>query len=123
MSTDESTRDTDRAGEHRHAAISNLMVGLLKEYTGRGPTKARTTLGDHVVTCVLEDTLTKGERHLVARGEHRTVLETRRLFQELIREQATTQVEKILDRTVIAFMSDNHIDPDLAVETFVLAEE
>jgi hypothetical protein len=29
-------------------------------------------------------------------------------------------VERELDRKVIAFMSQNHIDPDLAVEVFVL---
>ena len=29
-------------------------------------------------------------------------------------------VEGQLDRKVIAFMSQNHIDPDLAVEVFVL---
>jgi hypothetical protein len=30
-------------------------------------------------------------------------------------------VEDLTGRTVIAFMSANHIDPDLAAETFVLA--
>jgi hypothetical protein len=29
-------------------------------------------------------------------------------------------VEKLTDRKVIAFMSDNHIDPDLGIESFVL---
>ena len=29
-------------------------------------------------------------------------------------------VERELDRKVIAFMSQNHIDPDLAIEVFVL---
>ena len=29
-------------------------------------------------------------------------------------------VEGKLDRKVVAFMSQNHIDPDLAVEVFVL---
>jgi len=32
-------------------------------------------------------------------------------------------VERQLERKVIAFMSQNHIDPDLAVEVFVLAPE
>lgn len=32
--------------------ISNAIVGLMREYTGRGPTKARTTLRDNlVVSC------------------------------------------------------------------------
>jgi uncharacterized protein YbcI len=30
------------------------------------------------------------------------------------------EVERLSGRKVIGFMSDNHIDPDLAVEVFVL---
>jgi hypothetical protein len=30
-------------------------------------------------------------------------------------------VEELTDRDVVAFLSNNHIDPDLAVEIFVLA--
>jgi uncharacterized protein YbcI len=40
------------------AAISNLVVRTLSEYTGRGPTKARTYFSDDIVTVVLQDTLT-----------------------------------------------------------------
>jgi hypothetical protein len=32
-------------------------------------------------------------------------------------------VEQITERQVIAFFSDNHIDPDMAVEGFVLAPQ
>jgi hypothetical protein len=32
----------------------------------------------------------------------------------------TRAVEELTERKVIAFMSANHIDPDLAVETFIL---
>jgi uncharacterized protein YbcI len=31
------------------------------------------------------------------------------------------RLEKLMGRKVIGFMSDNHIDPDLAVEVFILA--
>jgi len=31
------------------------------------------------------------------------------------------EIEVLTGRTVVGFMSDNHIDPDLAVEVFVLA--
>jgi uncharacterized protein YbcI len=37
-----------------------------------------------------------------------------------MREDLVTAVEMIAERKVIAFMSDNHIDPDMAVEVFVL---
>ena len=38
-----------------------------------------------------------------------------------MREEAIAGVETILEREVLAFLSDNHIDPDLAVETRLLA--
>jgi uncharacterized protein YbcI len=105
----------------RAAAISNAMVQLLHEYTGRGPTRSRTTIGDDLIVCLLADTLTKSERKLVDAGEDWLVLQQRSAFQHLMREEAVGMVEDVSGRTVTAFMSNNHIDPDLAVETFVLA--
>jgi uncharacterized protein YbcI len=104
----------------RAAAISNAIVQLLHEYSGRGPTRARTTIGNDLVVCLLADTLTKSERKLVDAGEERLVLEQRSAIQRLMRDQAISAVEGLSGRTVTAFMSNNHIDPDLAVETFVL---
>jgi uncharacterized protein YbcI len=104
----------------RAAAISNAIVQLLHEYSGRGPTRARTTIGDDVIVCLLAHTLTKSERKLVDAGEERLVLEQRAALQRLMRDQAIAAVEALSGRTVSAFMSNNHIDPDLAVETFVL---
>jgi uncharacterized protein YbcI len=107
----------------RAAAISNAMVQLLHEYTGRGPTRARTTISDELIVCVLADTLTKSERRLVDGGEERLVLQERSTFQRLMREEAIGAIESLSGRTVAAFMSNNHIEPDLAVETFVLAPQ
>ena len=102
------------------SAISNATVRLLSEYTGRGPTKARTYILGDLVTVVLQDTLTKGERGLVRNGEQALVLETRRAYQRTMSAQLIANVEEITGRRVLAFLSDNHIDPDYAVENFVL---
>ena len=107
----------------KSAAISNHIVRTISEYTGRGPTKARTYLNDDVVTCVLRDTLTKGERSLVTDELDDLVLVMRKAFQTTMRADLITGIETILGRTVTAFMSDNHIDPDAAVEVFLLAPE
>lgn len=104
----------------RAAAISNAIVGLLHEYTGRGPTRARTTISDDLVICVLSDTLTDSERRLVDAGEERMVLDERSTFQRLMRDDAIQQIESLTGRQVSAFMSTNHIDPDMAMEAFVL---
>jgi uncharacterized protein YbcI len=102
------------------AAISTAVVHMLAQRTGKGPTKAKTTLGENGVFIVLEDTLTKGERHLADAGESAAVLDIRRRWQRVMREEMTSRVEELTGRRVVGFMSDNHIDPDLAVEVFVL---
>lgn len=105
----------------RAAAISHAIVQLLHDYSGRGPTHARTTIANDLIVCVLADTLTKSERRLAEAGEESTVLEQRSAVQKIMREDAVAAVERLSGRTVRAFMSNNHIDPDIAVETFVLA--
>jgi uncharacterized protein YbcI len=108
------------AGGQLNAAISDAVVAAFAEYTGRGPTKARTSIRDDVVVCLLQHTLTKGEKSLVKDGRQELVITMRRAFQETMREQLVDTVERLTGRKVIAFLSDNHIDPDLATETFVL---
>jgi uncharacterized protein YbcI len=102
------------------AAISTSMVSLLRRYTGRGPTKARTTIGENLIVCVMGAALTKGEHSLVQDGKAEVVLYGRRAFQETIRADAISVVQELSGRRVIAFMSNNHIDPDVAVEVFIL---
>lgn len=102
------------------AEISRGAVQLLREYTGRGPTRARTEISHDSVLIVLADTLSKGEHRLAANGKADHVLRTRYEFQLVMRDELVALVEGALGRKVIAFMSDNHIDPDMAVEVFML---
>jgi uncharacterized protein YbcI len=109
-----------RAAHGPGSMISTAAVQLLHEYTGRGPTKAKTLINGDVVTIVLADTLTTGERKLVENGHPDRVIELRHDYQLLMRDDLIAVVERQLERKVIAFMSQNHIDPDLAVEVFML---
>jgi uncharacterized protein YbcI len=115
MNPDAGLRDGELA-----ATISNAVVQALSRTTGRGPTRARTTLGDNGVFVVLQDTLTVGERSLAEAGEGQAVLDLRRRWQRVMQAQVSLEIERLTGRKVIGFMSDNHIDPDLAVEVFVL---
>ena len=112
-----------REGKPPSAMISTSAVQLLHEYTGRGPTKGRTSISENLVTVLLADTLTKGERTLVENGRSERVLQLRQDFQQAMRDDFVAIVEGQLDRKVIAFMSQNHIDPDFAIEVFVLEPE
>ena len=100
--------------------IANHVVQQMSAYTGRGPTKAWTSMDRELISVVLRDTLTKGERSLVADGRSQLVLDMRRAYQNTMRDDLVAGVEQIIGRKVIAFLSDNHIDPDVAVESFVL---
>ena len=102
------------------AAISNAVVGLLHEYTGRGPTHARTTIGPDTIVVTLRDSLTKAERTLAQRGQALEVLAMRRAFQNTMRDDMIAAIETLTGRRVEAFLSDNLHDPDVAVEVFLM---
>jgi uncharacterized protein YbcI len=114
--------ETEQKGEIA-AAISTGAVKLLRDYTGRGPTKTRTYINHDFVAVVMADILTKGERSLIADGRSELVLTTRKAYQQTMKPALIELVEAITSRQVIAFLSDNHLDPDIAVEGFVLAPE
>ena len=101
-------------------AISNALVRLLRDYTGRGPTQAYTTITDSHVIVVLRDALLKAERSLVKDGHADAVIDMRRRFQRTMKTDLVAAIEENTGREVLAFLSDHHIDPDIAVEIFIL---
>jgi uncharacterized protein YbcI len=121
MASEEPTATGAAANGPLAAEISRRMVRLLSEYTGRGPTRARTYVHSNLIVCLLADTLTKGERSLAHHGAEASVIETRRTYQQMMRDDATAMVEELTGQKVIAFFSDHHLDPDMALEGFVLA--
>jgi uncharacterized protein YbcI len=100
--------------------ISNLVVQLFRTHTGRGPTKSRTSIEANLITVVLRDTLTSGERNLVADGQAELIVGLRRAYQRLMHDELIAGVEELTQRKVAALLSDNHVEPDVAVEVFVL---
>lgn len=104
------------------AAISNMVVGVYADCLGRGPTRARSYIDQNVVLCILEDTLTKPERHLQQAGREERLLDLRITLQETMHEALTTGMELLLKREVRALISGSQLDPDIASEVFVLGE-
>ncbi len=119
---DMSDRQQKTIGEMR-AAISREMVRLQAEYYGKGPTKAKTYIVDDLVVVVLEETFTRAEKTLAARGERDAIQHIRRRFQQQMAESFTGLVEQVTGRKVRVFLSETDIDSDVSVETFLLAEE
>jgi uncharacterized protein YbcI len=96
------------------------LVALFKEATGRGPGRARTYIEDGVVLTVLHDTMTKAERTLKDENLEEQVRSLRRIFQGTFRDEAIAVVERLTGRKVLAFLSDHAVNPDYAIEAFIL---
>ena len=114
------TGSEERSPGSLSAAISRMIVRLFAEYTGRGPTKARTTIRDNVVVCIAEDNMTKAERRLSQEGERELVVTVRRKFQSTMRDDLVGGIELLTGRRVVSFLSDHDGDADMAAEVFVL---
>jgi uncharacterized protein YbcI len=111
----------DPAAKHSEAAaISRGIVQLMHGYTGRGPTKARTTVNTNLVAVVLGETLTRGEANLVQSGQRDAVLSMRRTYHDAIRAEASELVEEIMGRTVTSTLADIDLEADVAALLFIL---
>jgi uncharacterized protein YbcI len=96
------------------------MVALLKEFYGRGPTRAKSYYEDDLVVCLLRGDFTRVEQTLLAGGRGSSVIQQRMEFQELMRERFTAVIEEATGRNVIGFMSGNQQHPDMMCEVFIL---
>jgi uncharacterized protein YbcI len=102
-------------------AISDGIVALLKEFYGRGPTRAKSYYEDDLVVCLLRGGFSRVEQTLLEGGRGSAVIQQRMEFQELMRERFAAVIERATGRRVIGFMSGNQQDPDIMSEVFILA--
>jgi uncharacterized protein YbcI len=117
----EDLQNTKRAHGDVLTAISDGLVGLLKEFYGHGPTRAKSYYQDDLVVCLLRGGFSRVEQTLLAGGRGQAVIQQRMEFQEVMRERFTGVIEEATDRRVIGFMSGNQQHPDLMCEVFILA--
>jgi len=103
------------------AEISNTMVQLQKQFFGKGPTKARTSwAGDDALICIMGGGFTPVEQTLYESGRAEAVQQMRHAFQMAMEERMSDEIEKIIERKVVAFMSAAHQNPDVSCEIFLL---
>jgi len=69
---------------------------------------------------ILRGGFTRVERTLIDTGQLESVYQMRRSFQQSMEDEFRHVVEEATGRKVIAYMSSIHIDPDLAIELFVM---
>ncbi len=103
------------------SAISDGLVGLLKDYYGHGPSRAKSYYQDDLVVCLLRGGFSRVEKTLLEGGRGTAVIQQRMEFQEVMRGRFIEVVEQATSRRVIGFMSGNQQHPDLMCEVFILA--
>jgi uncharacterized protein YbcI len=104
------------------AAISTSIVKLVREHYGRGPIKAKTYVVDDIVVCVMRGSgFTPLERTMMQSSDaDRTerVVAMREDFRRMMGERYTQTIEELTGRTVLAFLSQAHVEPDITLEVF-----
>jgi uncharacterized protein YbcI len=113
---------TDRHDGPLRQQLSNAVMALYKQYFGKGPTDCRAYLEHDLVVLVLTGGYNAGEQTLFEAGKWHDVRHARLAWQDSMEVRFTNTIEELTHRTVTAFMSANHQDPDVSVELFVLDE-
>jgi uncharacterized protein YbcI len=108
-----------RGGE-LNAAVTREVIRIQSESHGRGPKKAFSFHNGNVLVTILEEVLSPAERRLAGNGQGEAVLKIRRLYQSTVAAEMRERIEAVTGRRVTALMSDNQVEPDMAVEVFIL---
>jgi uncharacterized protein YbcI len=103
------------------AAISNRIVGMLREHYGRGPINAKTYALDDMIIVVLRGSgFTALEQTIMDSGDPERVIAMRENFQRVMAGRSQQMIEELTGRNVIAFASQVHLEPDITIETFFI---
>ena len=108
-------------GRQQLAAISRAMARLQRDHYGRESTKVNAyAIKDMIVVVVRLKHLTPFEKSMVDGGEPERVLALRAEFARVMAGRYKQTVEQVTGRTVVALLSQAHVDPDIMVEAFFL---
>ena len=112
----------DGTGGQLNADIARTVVRIYRRFRGRGPTAARAFFRDDILVVMLTDVMTVPERSLAAAGGADETMDIQRQLRAVMGAELEAAVEQLTGTRVIARMSQNSQDPDMAVEVFVLSE-
>ncbi len=116
MSSDK--KDDHLSGGELLSAISNRIVAIMRDHYGRGPHRAKTYVIDDIIVCVLRNGFTAVEQTMVEGGQSDQVVVMRHEFQKLMAERYKAMITELTGRSVVAFLSQAHLEPDLTLEVF-----
>jgi uncharacterized protein YbcI len=115
------TRGAPLVGGHLLAAISTGIVAMLREHYGRGPMKSKTYALDDIIVVVLRGSgFTPLEQTIMDSGEPDRIVSMREDFQRVMADRYKQLIEELTGRTVLAFLSQAHVEPDITMEIFFI---
>jgi uncharacterized protein YbcI len=114
------SQDGGKATGVELSAITVAMVQLHRRFYGKGPTEAKTYAVNDTILCMLHGGFTTVEKTLMADGKIQEVEGIRRSFQRTMKGRFVEVIESTLDRKVLGYMSQINVDPDVAIELFLL---
>jgi len=107
-------------GGELNAAVTTALVGIHTEYLGRGPATASTFHHGNVLVTLMHGVLTNAEKALAKTDRAPVVKNIRQLLYDTLEADSRAAVERLTGHKVVAFISGNHLDPDIATELFIL---
>lgn len=108
-------------GDALLVAVTAEMVALHQRYHHREPVTAKTLLlGEDLLACVLGGVYTDVEKTMIELQRGTIVQEVRSAFQTAMQHRFISAVERLSGRDVLAFISNQHVGPDMEIELFVL---
>jgi len=113
--------DPPLSGDELLSAVTDAMVALHERYYHRKPVSAKTQmLGDDLLACVLGGVYTEVEQTMIELQRTTVVQETRSAFQTAMQHKFIDRVQSLSGRNVLAFISNQHVGPDMEIELFML---
>jgi uncharacterized protein YbcI len=113
-------RDLERHAGPLRQQLANATMALYKRHFGKGPSDCRAYLEPDMVVLVLNGGYTAAEATLFEAGKWHDVRHARLVWQDSMEARFIETIQRLTGRTVKAFMSANHQDPDISVELFLL---
>jgi uncharacterized protein YbcI len=110
----------DERGTSVRLALANSMMGIMKQFYGKGPTGAKAWVLDDYVFIAMEGGLTRNEETLLEDGKEDLVRAYRLAFQETMRDTMMGTVAEITGRRVLTYHSQIVFHPTRAFEIFLL---
>jgi uncharacterized protein YbcI len=101
--------------------VTDAMIAFHERYYHRPPGSAKSMmLGDDLLACVLGGVYTDVEKTMIELQRSTIVQEVRNAFQTAMQDKFIATVERLSGRTVLVFISNHHVGPDIEIELFML---